>query len=153
MLLYVFISIAVVLLDQLSKILITSHFSLYEEKTLIEGVLSFTYIQNKGAAFGMLSGARVFFIVITVLAFLLGWIYFKKNPMKNIFEKLGISFIAGGAVGNLIDRAFLGYVRDFISADFIDFPIFNVADCFVCVGAAIYILCILLEKNEGKSDE
>lgn len=153
MLLYVFISIAVILLDQLSKSLITSHFSLYEQKTLIEGVLSFTYIQNRGAAFGIFSGARVFFIVITVLAFVLGYVYFKKHPMKNIFEKLGISFIAGGAVGNLIDRAFLGYVRDFISADFIDFPIFNVADCFVCIGAAIYILCILLEKNEGKSDE
>ena len=152
MLLYVFISIAVILLDQLSKILITSHFSLYEQKTLIEGVLSFTYIQNRGAAFGIFSGARVFFIVITVLAFVLGYVYFKKHPMKNIFEKLAISFIAGGAVGNLIDRAFLGYVRDFISADFIDFPIFNVADCFVCIGAAIYILCILLE-NEGKSDE
>ncbi len=150
MYIYVLISLAVIILDQISKIFITSAYAINESKSIIDGVLSFVYIKNTGAAFGIFEGARVFFIIITVLVFILGFWYFKKNPITNRFEKLAVSFIAGGAIGNLIDRAFLGYVRDFISADFINFPIFNIADCFVCIGTGIYILCVLFE---GKSNE
>ena len=111
---------------------------------MIKGFFSLTYTQNRGAAFGMLQGARVFFIILTVAIFVLAYFYFRKNKPSGVLEKLAISFIAGGALGNFIDRAFLSYVRDFLSADFIDFPIFNIADCFICIGAALYILSVFL---------
>ncbi len=153
MFIYVLIFLGVILFDQIGKILITRAFTTGEGKTIIDGVLSFVYVENKGAAFGILSGARVFFIIATVLIFALGIWYFKKNPMQNNLERLSIAFISGGAIGNFIDRIFLGYVRDFISADFIDFPVFNIADCFVCIGTALYVICILFEGklNGNKS--
>ena len=109
-------------------------------------------MKNEGAAFGIFQGARVFFIIVTVLVFVLGYFYIKKNPLTNILEKCAVTFIAGGAVGNFIDRIYFGFVRDFISADFIDFPVFNVADCFVTVGACLLIIAVLLgEKNKENS--
>ena len=141
----------IVIFDQISKIFIEQSFSLGQQKILINKVLSFVYVRNEGAAFGIFQGARVFFIILTILIFIGGYFYLKKNPLSSPFEKCAVSFIAGGAVGNFIDRVFLGYVRDFISADFIDFPVFNVADCFVCVGAFLFVLAVLItEKSKEK---
>ena len=141
---YFIICALVVLLDQVSKAVIEKNFELEESLVVIKGFFSLTYTQNRGAAFGMLQGARVFFIILTVAIFVLAYFYFRKNKPSGVLEKLAISFIAGGALGNFIDRAFLSYVRDFLSADFIDFPIFNIADCFICIGAALYILSVFL---------
>ena len=68
-------------------------------------------------------------------------------------EKWALALIAGGAVGNFIDRAWLGFVRDFIMVEFIDFPVFNIADCFVCIGAGLYILYALLDMAVKKENE
>ena len=141
---YFIICALVVLLDQVSKAVIEKNFELEESLVVIKGFFSLTYTQNRGAAFGMLQGARVFFIILTVAIFVLAYFYFRKNKPSGVLEKLAISFIAGGALGNFIEMAFLSYVRDFLSADFIDFPIFNIADCFICIGAALYILSVFL---------
>ena len=146
----------IVAADQITKIIIAENFSLGQQKVLIKEILSFVYVRNEGAAFGILSGARVFFIILTAVFFIGGWIYFRKNPMSSVIEKMAVSFIAGGAVGNFIDRCAFGYVRDFISADFIDFPVFNVADCFVCIGAALFVLSVFIDagqKNGENADE
>lgn len=152
--LYILIFLFIIALDQITKILITSTFSLGQEKVIIPKILSFTYVRNEGAAFGLFSGARIFFIVFTI-AVLLGAVYYivKMRPRSPI-EKTALAFIAGGAVGNFIDRAAFGFVRDFIMTTFIDFPVFNVADCFVCIGAALYVLYAFLDsRNESEASE
>ena len=153
MLIYILISLLIVALDQISKVIITTHFSLGEQVSIIKGILSFTYIQNEGAAFGMLQGARVFFIVLTVVVLIGAAYYIVKMRPRSILEKTALFFILGGAVGNFIDRAAFGYVRDFIMTDFMDFPVFNIADCFVCIGAGLYILFTLLDLFHSKREE
>ncbi len=148
---YIITAILIVLFDQITKILTVKNFSLGEVKEIIPHILSFTYIKNEGAAFGILQGARVFFIVLTIIV-LLGAIYYiiKMRPTSRL-EKWALCFVAGGAVGNFIDRAILGFVRDFIMVEFIDFPVFNIADCFVCIGAGLYILYAFLDMKKGKN--
>ena len=147
---YILIAIIIVISDQLSKIAAASFLS--GQKIIIKGILSFVYVENRGAAFGLFQGARTFFITVTVLALILGAIYvLRKRPCSKI-EKTALAFISGGAVGNFIDRAAITYVRDFISLDFINFPVFNIADCFVCIGAALYVIFILREESlNGKN--
>lgn len=137
---YIISAILIIVLDQASKILTTMFFDLGEVKTVIPHILSFTYIRNEGAAFGIFQGARFFFIAATVAVLLCAIYYIVKMRPRSRLEKWALCFIAGGAVGNLIDRAAFGYVRDFIMVEFIDFPVFNIADCFVCIGAGLYIL-------------
>jgi len=151
MLIYFILTLLIVISDQVSKVLIEKNFSLGQQKVLIDGILSFVYVKNEGAAFGILSGARIFFIIITVIVFVGGYFYIRKNPLENFLQKCSVAFIAGGALGNFIDRLFLGFVRDFISADFIDFPVFNVADCFVTVGACLLVLGVLIGEKSRES--
>ena len=150
--LYVFIFLFIIALDQITKILITSAFSLGQEKVIIPKILSFTYVRNEGAAFGLFSGARIFFIIFTIIVLLGAVYYIVKMRPRSFLEKTALSFIAGGAVGNFIDRAAFGFVRDFIMTTFIDFPVFNVADCFVCIGASLYVLYVFLDsRNESEA--
>lgn len=154
---YIIAAILIVALDQITKILCSASFELEETKTVISGILSFTYVRNEGAAFGILEGARVFFIILTI-SVLLGLIYylFKSRPQSRL-ERWALATMAGGAVGNFIDRLYFGYVRDFIKVEFIEFPVFNIADCFVCIGAGLYILYafsdIFKKKEEKESDD
>ncbi len=153
MLIYLAIFLFIVFFDQITKILITSNIALGENVPILKGILSFTYVKNEGAAFGMLQGARVFFIILTLIVLAAIAIYMVKGRPSSQLEKTALLFLVGGAVGNFIDRAFLGYVRDFINADFIDFPVFNIADCFVCIGAALYILYTLADIFKDKKNE
>ena len=152
MLLFLIITFLIIVFDQITKLLITNKLSLGESIKAIPKLFNFTYVENRGAAFGLLQGARVFFIIITVVILFLVILYFIKKKPQNPLEKTALAFIAGGAVGNFIDRVYLGYVRDFIETAFMNFPVFNVADCFVCIGAALYIIFVLCEeKINGKN--
>lgn len=157
MIIYIVAAVLIIALDQISKFLTTYYFDLGEVKSIIPNILSFTYIQNEGAAFGILQGARVFFIIITIVVFLCAIYYIVKMHPQSLLEKWALCLISGGAIGNFIDRAAFGYVRDFILLDFIDFPVFNIADCFVCIGAGLYILYafsdIFAKKEENNCDE
>lgn len=153
MVLYLAIFFAIIILDQISKVMITSAFLPGQGTTVIKGILDFIYVRNEGAAFGMLQGARVFFIVVTLAAVAAAIIYIIKARPASPLERTALAFISGGAIGNFIDRVVLGYVRDFISAAFIDFPVFNIADCFVCIGAGLYILYTLLDTFKSKKAE
>ncbi len=150
MVLYLAIFLFIVAFDQITKILITSSFDLGEGITIFKDILSFTYVKNEGAAFGIMEGARIFFIILTVVVLIAIILYFIKARPKSHLEKTALVFLAGGAAGNFIDRVAFGYVRDFISADFINFPVFNIADCFVCIGAGLYVLYTLLDLVKGK---
>ena len=153
MAIYIFAAILIIALDQISKFLTTYFFRLGEVKNIIPNLLSFTYLKNEGAAFGILQGARVFFILITIAIFFFAIFYIVKMRPQSPLEKWALCFIAGGAIGNFIDRAAFGYVRDFILLEFIEFPVFNIADCFVCIGAGLYILYALLDIPSKKEEK
>lgn len=145
---------AVVLVDQITKQLVVTHLALGESVDVIPKVFRFTYVQNKGAAFGMLSEHRWVFMVISVLAIAAIFVYLWKFRPTSRFACAGLSLIVGGGVGNMIDRCYLTYVIDFL--DFCAFPkiwmwVFNVADACVCVGGGMLVLwCIMEIVRESK---
>ena len=147
----VVLMIVAVVLDQVTKYAVVANIALGESVDLIPGVLRFTYIQNDGAAFGSLDDARwVFMVLSTVfIVAILGYMFWKKPQNKLLLSALIL--ITGGGIGNMVDRILLGYVIDFI--DFCAFPkiwmwVFNVADSFVCVGAGLMMLSVILEIVE-----
>lgn len=148
--LIILIFIGVLALDQLSKALCASWLPTLPGKTysLIKGVFSLTYVENRGAAFGMLQNKQAFFIVITVLvcAFI-AYLLVKERKKMHPLMKAALSLVLAGAAGNFIDRVFLGYVRDMFYFELIDFAVFNVADAAITVGAAILILDVLFFKG------
>ena len=115
---------------------------------VIKNVFRFTYVENRGAAFGILQNRRFVFIALT-LVILAVLIYLGlKNKNKSRFLNFGSAFVVSGALGNLADRIFLGYVVNFLDFCIINFPVFNVADCFVCVGAfMVAVYYIFIEKD------
>ena len=154
MVLWIIIIALSVGLDQLTKYLISHSYEIGESHELIKGVLNFTYIRNEGAAWGMLSNSRWIFIAITaVMLVILPLVLYKYRKLHFLFG-FSLSLIIGGAIGNMIDRVFLGSVVDFIQAAFIDFPIFNVADSCVTVGAVImFIYLVFIDKTLFHSDK
>ncbi len=164
MIFIILLSIAIVIVDQVSKLFITGfffdpHHPLFvgmlefegDSVTLIDNFFSFTYVLNDGAAFGILRQQRLFFLLTTIIVCVVGIILLLRLPKKHILLKLSSGFILGGAIGNMIDRVFIGVVRDFIDVTLIEtlfdysFPVFNVADIFVVVGVimlSIYIMFI-----------
>lgn len=147
--------------DQITKYLAKTHIKGEKGYTFIKGIVSFKYLNggNTGAAWGILSGRIVLFIVFTIIAvviiskFLLNIyriykINYSLNPLVKTLNILMIVLVAG-AIGNLIDRIVNGYVIDFISFDFINFPIFNVADCYITVSCILlFIICIFKVDNK-----
>lgn len=137
-------------IDQITKSLIRKAI-IYKPKTIIKDVFELHYCENKGAAFGMLEGQRVFFIIIAAVVFLvIGYLLVKIPPEKK-YIKLNIILvlILAGAFGNTIDRVALGYVRDFFYFKLIDFPIFNVADIYITVATAILLILVLFIYKES----
>lgn len=145
--------ILLVVLDQASKIYLT-----LVNKTspidleVIRGFFRITYTCNDGAAFSILKGKRVFFIIMTIIVVFFIVYYLLKNKVYWV-EKYSLLLIISGAVGNLIDRIMYGYVIDFL--DFIifgyDFPVFNIADSFITIGAIGLIISILFLNKEGEN--
>jgi len=137
--------------DQLTKMWAVNVLKNGESIKLIGNFLRFTYAENKGAAFSILQNQMVFFIITTVIMLaVLAYIYFKTKNITQL-SKLSIAMVAGGAIGNFIDRLRLGYVVDFIDVrfgSFYNFPIFNIADSFVVCGTILMIILILFNKFE-----
>ncbi|EPA0823431.1 signal peptidase II [Enterococcus faecalis] len=151
---YFLISALLVGLDQWSKYLTVQNISLGETKEFIPGFLSLTHLRNTGAAWSLLEGKMIFFYVITVIVSVVIIYLLIKNYKKSIWYSVGLSFVLAGAIGNFIDRVRLGYVVDMLQTDFMNFPIFNVADNTLVVGViCIFIYLILDEKaaKEGKN--
>ncbi|QTJ32862.1 signal peptidase II [Dolosigranulum pigrum] len=146
MIIYYIIAMILIGLDQLSKYLTVQEIALGEVVPVIPNVLSLTYIRNSGAAWSILEDQMIFFYVITVVV-VGALIYFlhtegKKSPIAST----GIAFIMGGAIGNFIDRLHLKYVIDMIRLEFINFPIFNVADMALTIGVIILIGYIVYDE-------
>jgi signal peptidase II len=143
-------AILIVVFDQLTKLFIENNFVTGQTKEIIPKILNFTYILNEGAAFGIMQGRKIAFIIITIAVFAAAFFCFKKYKPSSILALLSASFILSGAVGNLIDRVRFGYVRDFIDVAFMNFPVFNIADCAICVGAFLLILYALFDIGRAK---
>lgn len=139
-----------VLLDQWSKHLAVVYLKDKSSLELIPGVFQLTYLENRGAAFGILQGKQWFFYIstIAVMAVII-WLYIKTPKTKRYFPlRLCAVFIVSGAIGNFIDRIHLNYVVDFFYFKLIDFPVFNVADIFVTVSTIVLLLLILFYYKE-----
>lgn len=148
MLVWILIIAASVIIDQITKMIVINSMTLYQSIPLIENVFSFTYIHNYGAAWGMFSNHRWVFILITAAALIIMPIFLYKYRNLHFMFGFSLSLIIGGAIGNMIDRIFRGYVIDFLEATFIDFPVFNVADiCVVCGAALMFIYIAFIDKT------
>lgn len=144
--------IAAVVLDQWTKHLAVLHLKDQTPYTLIEGVFKLQYLENRGAAFGMLQNQRVFFyICVLLIAIFVIWFY-KRVPMTNRYLPLRLCsiFVLAGGIGNFIDRVKLNYVVDFFYFELIDFPIFNVADIYVTCSmfALVFFICFYYKEEE-----
>lgn len=146
----------IICFDQITKY--TAKAYLYPDKAtdFIKGFVEFRYAENKGMAFSMFSGeaSRWVFVVITVvLICAMLWYMFKKSQ-DNLWLYWTLGVLTAGAAGNFIDRLFLGYVIDFINPTFVDFAVFNIADCAVTLGAVSLISYLVFDmfKKEDKKD-
>ena len=145
-----------IFVDQLTKIMCTS-LKDSGPVVLINNVLELHYLENRGAAFGILQGQRVIFLIISIVVLVIMSMVYIRIPAEKKYVSLNIimDFILAGALGNTIDRVMLGYVRDFIYFSLINFPIFNVADIYVSVATvllAVYIIFVI-EENDFKEIE
>ncbi len=142
--------IAAVLLDQATKYLAAVHLKSQKEIVLIPGVFELRYLENRGAAFGLFQNRQMFFIVTAIVIFFLIGFFYGKIPSGRRFIPMRICavFICAGAAGNLIDRIRLQYVIDFFYFSLIDFPIFNVADCYAVIACFLFGYLILFFYKE-----
>lgn len=152
-----FLLILVVVLDQLTKNWIVKSFHLYDVMEVIPNFFNLTYLTNKGAAFGILAGVtsmwrHYFFLVLASVALVLLAIAWKRMQKDHPFYGPALALIAGGAIGNVIDRIRLGEVVDFLQFYVADYywPAFNVADSAITVGVAIFLLANILEEKQKK---
>jgi signal peptidase II len=155
--LIVVLMLVAVFLDQISKYLVVIYMELGQSVDVIPGIFRFTYIHNKGAAFGSMTENRWLFMVFSTVAIvaILVFIFWKKPQSKLMLASLIL--IGGGGIGNMIDRIRLGYVIDFL--DFCAFPnlwmwVFNVADAFVVVGSGMLMLWLILDMvKESRAEK
>ena len=147
----------IILVDLLTKSFFQSYFVDGDRNpiVIIDKVVSFVYVKNTGAAFGMFENNAAMLAVFSILFLVVFLIFDVICGSKNIWYFLGFSFILGGAIGNMVDRIAFGFVRDFIYLDFINFPVFNVADMFLTVGVicfSIYIVFYMFKEENNKTD-
>ncbi len=143
MFLWIAIILGSVALDQLTKYLTVFYLKPVDTVPLIKDVLHLTYVENTGAAFGMMKDSRWVFMTVSSVAIVAVLCYlFIKRPTDKL-ECVSLAFIVGGGIGNMIDRTVLGYVVDMIDFRLINFAVFNVADSFVCVGAGLMVLAMI----------
>ena len=145
LLFYGLMVLGVVIVDQWTKLLVLDGIPLYGHVDAIPGLFHFTYVQNTGAAFSSFEGMRWLFVALfVVLTLALAYEYFKKPLPFNKFERWCMVAVYAGGLGNVIDRVRLGYVVDMIETTFIEFPVFNVADCFITCGAILLLAHLIL---------
>lgn len=150
MIIWLLISALLVFLDQLIKYIVVENIALSETIVVIPDILNFVYVKNTGAAFSMLSGKTdILSIVSLVVCIALIWYIIAKKPNRKLFA-LSLSMLLGGALGNLIDRMFKNFVVDYIEVLFINFPVFNLADIAITIGAVLLMIYVIFfeEKSE-----
>ncbi len=146
MIINILIIVLCIAADQLTKICAAANLKDISTLPIIENIFHFTYVENRGAAFGMLADHRWVFMILSVVGIAAIFVYLTMTKPKSWWMRLALCFIVGGGVGNMIDRIARGYVIDFIDCRFINFYVFNVADSFVCVGCAMFIIAVIIDE-------
>ena len=139
---------AIIVFDQLAKYIAAQSLSLNQPISVIKGIFSLTLVHNRGAAFGILKNQVPLFIITSIVAVLLIYSELKSNRHRQAYS-IALSLILAGALGNLIDRVFLGYVIDFL--DFHFWPVFNVADSAITVGALMLGWTLIFKEGNNVS--
>lgn len=145
--------VLLVVIDQLTKYLIITNLKPINAVTVIDGILQFRYVENTGAAFGIFSDKTEILSVFTAIIIAAGFIYLLFGKIDSKLNAVAWIFILAGGAGNLIDRVFRGFVVDFIEMLFVDYAVFNVADCFVTIGAVLLVLYVLLDTLKDKKGD
>ena len=143
-LLYALISLSIAAFDQFFKFWVVANIPLGGHQDFLPGIVSLTHIHNTGAAFSMFENMRVFLLIITTLSIAVIIVYMVRAKLT-VTARIALSMILGGAVGNAIDRIVNGYVVDMFDLDFMEYAIFNVADCFIVVGGVMFCLYYIIE--------
>ena len=142
---FIFLSIFIILIDQLTKYLIFNNYKKVINKDFL--LFRLDFVKNFGAAFNIFSGNRLFLSCISIIfSILLTYLILRKNTI-NLFDLISYSFILGGTIGNGIDRILRGFVIDFINLNFINFPVFNIADISINIGFIFLFYSILKNKR------
>ena len=151
---YALFAALIVVADQLTKLWVVDTIPLYGHKDFLPGILGLTYVRNTGAAWSMFSGQQWLFAIIFAI-FTLGILYefFKKPLPFTTLERWLIAAIYGGGLGNMIDRLRCGYVIDMLETEFMEFPVFNVADCFITCGCIALMVHLVFFNKEFWKDE
>ena len=151
MILYFIIAILITAIDQILKLLTVSNLKGKSDISLLNGLLKFTYVENRGAAFGILKGAKYLFILLVILLLIFYLYVMLKKKFDSKLLKWGLSLILGGGIGNAIDRLILGFVIDYIRVSFFP-PVCNFADYCITIGTALVLIyiCFGKVKNQGK---
>ena len=153
LMLYFLLVAAIVAADQLTKYLVVTGIPLYERIPFLPGVLDLTYVRNTGAAFSSFEGQQwLFALIFLIFTGLVLWEYAHKSLSFTGFERWCIAAIYGGGLGNMIDRVRMGYVVDMIETEVMNFPVFNVADCFITCGCIALIGHLCLFNKEFWKD-
>ena len=155
---YLLSIISLVVLDQTTKCLVRAHFALHESRSVIHGFFSLTYVQNRGAAWGILAGWRIALVALAAVMLFVLARYREKIFGTHAIGRVSFVLLVAGIIGNVIDRVWLGYVVDFL--DFYlgtsHFPAFNVADSCICIGVGLYMLASFAmgkrEKGTGNGE-
>ncbi len=144
--------IGIVILDRLSKILAVKYLAPIGSYPLIKDIFHLTFAKNDGAAFSILSNKQLFLIIVTaiVICFVLGLLYKSVSTGASPWFSLSLALIAGGAIGNWIDRIVYNYVVDYFEFRFINFAIFNVADVFIVCGTILMCYLVIFKNVELK---
>lgn len=153
MVFYLILVFAIITMDLLVKLWAQNTLMDIGTIPIIKDIFHLTYAENRGAAFSILEGKRWFFIVLTAVMLIIIALAFFKNYFKGVWGKTTLVFIFSGAVGNFIDRLLLGYVVDMFDFRLINFPVFNVADIFLTIGAIMGIIYILFIDKDLLKDE
>ena len=141
-------------LDQWTKFLVVENIPLFGHVEFMPDFLSFTYVQNTGAAFSSFRGMQwLFLLVFAVFTVGVVWEFIKKKMPFTTFERWCIAAIYAGGLGNMIDRLRLGYVVDMVKTEFMNFPVFNVADCFITCGCIVLLVHLFFFNKEFWKDD
>jgi signal peptidase II len=147
--LFYFLAFSILTIDQIIKLVVANSMALGQTIPLF-GIVQLTYVRNTGAAFSLFSGFSPFLTVISIIV-IIAVIYFHyKIPAKSTMLQIGLAYILGGSLGNLIDRLFRGYVIDYINFTF--WPVFNFADIMINLGVLLIIIQIFIKERKGASN-
>ena len=148
----IILSIIFIIIDQVSKIIVVNNLTNNKSIEVIKSFFYLTYTNNKGAAFSILTGRRILLILVALVVIGVLIYYVRKNKIEGKVNKIALSLVIGGSIGNLIDRILRGAVVDFIDVKIFgyNFPIFNLADAFIVIG--VFLLIIEMFRKEHRND-